>query len=327
MKNDIKRITETTIDAMEEEWLQAVNQMDLDSLKNEILKTIKELKVNVELFKATAEKVKSIGRISVIEQRLELKKDMIYKTFFRLQNLINAYEGQRIRITYVHTDDNGRKEIRLYDNNASDLEVRWSNKKYGRNYQKLTYVMSDTYTKLNNALPEETNEHLQSTAQEVEKRFENNRNHIVYWNLPGRSFAGYRFINKGPINEAFVNFYVNTKPKQDYFNQGTEKNVYTYVMHKRYGAIAADTQNGFLVGDVSTASGIQYAVKGDFASPQGYSAVLKALSHLEENASHHDLRVALQNFRMEALNKTQPLIHEATSRQLKNLLKKLEGKK
>ena len=197
MTNATKKITEITIEELEKGWDKTVEKLKeeqlKDSLKNKILKTIDQLVTNIEIFEKEAKKISPKEGITPQQQRLNLKRDLIYKKFFILQNLINAYEGQQIKLTYVHTDSKGRKEIRLYNNTAGDLIAQAALSKTGKKYHKLTYAMSEHYTKLKNALPEETNEHLQSTAKEVENRYYSNIKHIVFWQIMGQKLMGYRF--------------------------------------------------------------------------------------------------------------------------------------
>jgi hypothetical protein len=98
----------------------------------------------------------------------------------------------------------------LYDNDAEHLMTRSGVSPKGNKYESLSYVMSGHYQVLQNAIPEETNQDLQETAQEVDERQQSNDDRIVYWQIPGRKLSGYKVHNKGAINEAFVNFYINT---------------------------------------------------------------------------------------------------------------------
>ena len=322
ISDKIEQIAETAVDALEQNLHEELQNINLDQLKTEILYTIKKLKIHIELFEAESKKISATETTTALAQKLELKKELIYQTFFKLQNLINQYMGQKIILTYVHVDNNGQREIRLYDNTAENLEVQWGHSKFGKSYQKLGYEMHSHYTLLKNTLPEETNDNLQSTAKLVEERY-NQTKKIVYWKIKGQKWSGYQFTNKGPINEAFVNFYINTKPNVNYFKYSDEKNVMTYVTHPKYGAIAADTQNGFLVGDVAK-NGIQYAVKGTFASPQNFKAVIKALDKLDENISHTNLRKALKNFMKDAKKKAHRLIRATTAESIEKIINELQ---
>jgi hypothetical protein len=42
--------------------------------------------------------------IAATMQKLRLKKDLIYKDFFELQNLMNLFIYQKVLMTYVHVD-------------------------------------------------------------------------------------------------------------------------------------------------------------------------------------------------------------------------------
>lgn len=249
---------------------------------------------------------------------LELKKDLIYKDFFELQNLINNFLGQEIKMTYVHTDDEGRREIRISENNIDHLMVTRGSSYWGE-YAKLTYVVDSGYEKLKNSLPEEDNDTLQDTAREVEYRYEKNKKRVM-WYYPDRpeNWKGYRFTNKGPINEAYVNLYVhNIKLKYS-----MEPNIDTFMLDTSYGAIKADATKGFLLGDI--ANGItQYAVKGAFGSPQGTADVINYFEKMEQsNFTPQSFANFIKHFTYDELHKEyKPQIKEMSKRSIGAVLR------
>ena len=95
-------------------------------------------------------------------------------------------------------------------------------------------------------------------------------------------------------------------------------------MHESYGARRADTLNGFLVGDASKGN-IQYAVKGQYGSPQGYKEVLKLLERIDDTTTHADLKQILKDFRQITQDKARPLIKKASEEALQKVMKKLQN--
>jgi hypothetical protein len=205
-----------------------------------------------------------------------LQKDLIYKDFFELQNLINLFIYQKVLMTYVHVDPiTGQREIRLFDNNISQLEVTEVNN-YGRTYAKLAYDVSERYLQLKNSLSDAENSGLQTTAAEVEARYVKYKGRIL-WQL-NSEWVGYKLYNRGPINEAFTAFYIKEVQLQNELN--TNINQFMTSVDPQ-GVIYADNANGFLIGDVSL-GGLQFAVKGAFGSPQNFATVIKELKKMKE---------------------------------------------
>ena len=83
---------------------------------------IDKLILNIETYEAQVKALSGIDSVVVSIQKLKLKKDLIYKDFFELQNLMNLLVYQKVVMTYVHVDPvNGKREIRLFDNNIDHL--------------------------------------------------------------------------------------------------------------------------------------------------------------------------------------------------------------
>ena len=112
---------------------------------------------------------------------LSHKKDIIYKDFFVIQNMINNFLGQEIIMTYVHIDDEGKREIRISENDIEHLQVagviRYKGAKTGS--VKLSYNVENHYEILKNSLPEEENVRLQIAAQTVEGRWHKYRKKVL----------------------------------------------------------------------------------------------------------------------------------------------------
>jgi hypothetical protein len=77
--------------------------------------------------------------------KMEFLKERIYKVFFEVQNKINAYLGRTIVMTYVHIDEFGRREIRVADNNAEQLE-KMTRTRGTHKFNTLKYNFSKHYT-------------------------------------------------------------------------------------------------------------------------------------------------------------------------------------
>lgn len=103
---------------------------------------------------------------------LKAEIDIIYKDFFEIQNLLNAYINQKIIMTYVDVDGEGNRSIKVSNNNSDILNVEIGNR-YGHDFTKLGYNFVDEqhYSLLKNALPEKDNKTLNETAKEVERRY------------------------------------------------------------------------------------------------------------------------------------------------------------
>jgi hypothetical protein len=67
------------------------------------------------------------------------------------------------------------------------------------------------------------------------------------WELNGEWF-GYKLTNRGPINEAFVDFYIKNVELKHSLNH----NIDIFMRSENpQGVINADNANGFLIGDVT----------------------------------------------------------------------------
>ena len=322
---EANQIAEVTSDELEREWQTYIKTIDFNELKQEIIALVQELRVNVAYFNSQYGKKNISGGLAPeqYKEKLTQKIKLIYDIFFKLQNAINAYERQRVVISYVHKDEHGERKILLFDNTVEALQAQ--NVSYGNyNFSKISYVLPQHFQILKNTLPDETNKHLQETTKIVEQRYREQKQ-VVSWITRGNKVAGYKFTNRGPINEAFAQFFLHTQPGIDYFRHDTERNVQTFVMHDTYGARRADSLNGFLVGDASKGN-IQYAVKGEYGSPQGYSQVLKLLDRINDTTTHDDLRKILQDFRRITEDKARPLIKQASETTLNKIAIQLQQK-
>ena len=254
------------------------NLTDTFEYNNEVFK---ELKLAISKFLNSYKVYESLinwEKLAFIEQDIDLAKticdtrrDAIWQDFLEVQNLFNAYLGQTIKLTQVVDDKNGYKHIFVLENNIEHI----IGKKFGNKYN-LVYDMKFHEEQLKNSLPD-NNKTLAETARNVQKRYNNRKKHIVFWKIDGQWY-GYKLTTRGPINEAFVNFYIHNYE----FNNGKEENIKDYMENKDYGAINADNANGFIIGDVEMGRTL-YAVKGKGASPQKIEDIAKDLQQLAQN--------------------------------------------
>lgn len=312
-----QEIAEDVVSVSHEELAQSIDQELLGN--GSLLPIIKE---KILHFLDTVEKYennpKGIGTIGQQLTRLRNQKEFIYAEFFEIQNLINAFLGQRIVMTYVHVDDEGRREIRISDNDVSHLGITRGTMWNGNPFYKLGYNVESHYQTLKNSLPREDNEALQTTAMEVERRYMEHKKRVL-WYYPN-TWKGYQFRTKGPINEAFVDLYVHNIQLRN----SLEGNIDTFMLGD-YGAIKADATKGFLIGDVSK-DGVQYAVKGIFGSPQGTKDIIKAFRKIvDEDFSVASFHQFLYKYTEEELQKNyKPQITELSQRSVNAILRHIE---
>lgn len=312
-----QEIAEDVISVSHEDLAQSIDQELLGN--SSLLPIIKE---KILHFLDTVEKYennpKGIGTIGQQLTRLRNQKEFIYAEFFEIQNLINAFLGQRIVMTYVHVDDEGRREIRISDNDVSHLGIARGTMWNGNPFYKLGYNVESHYQTLKNGLPREDNEALQATAMEVERRYMEYKKRVL-WYYPN-TWKGYQFRTKGPINEAFVDLYVHNIQLRN----SLEGNIDTFMLGD-HGAIKADATKGFLIGDVSK-DGVQYAVKGIFGSPQGTKDIIKAFRKIvDEDFSVASFHQFLYKYTEEELQKNyKPQIAELSQRSVNAILRHIE---
>lgn len=276
---------------------------------------IESLIINMEIYQNQV-KLLPEKTLSTTVQKLQLKKDLIYKDFFELQNLINLFIYQKVLMTYIHVDPvTGQREIRLFDNDISHLEATEISN-YGRSYVKLGYDVSERYQQLKNSLSDFENEGLQLTAAEVEARYVKYKGRIL-WQLDNK-WVGYKLYNRGPINEAFTAFYI----KEVQLNNGLNENINQFMTSEDpQGVIYADNANGFLIGDISL-GGLQFAVKGAFGSPQNFTTIINWLKKIkEQNFSFASLQEFIERFKYAEQEKAIQLVKPMTKRSIEAMVR------
>lgn len=251
-----------------------------------------------------------------IELQIIAKKYFVknfFSKFVELQNLLNKINNQKVLITYVHVDEQGKREIRIADNTINNIVTRTGTKQWtGATYAKTEYLMKSHYNILRNSLSEDENKGLQETAQEVSRRQERDRKHRVFWQHKDQWY-GYRIFNKGPINEAFASFFIeNIKLQGD-----LESRIHTFMLSKSpQGVVWADNANGFFMGDLHK-GGLQFAVKGKGGSIQGTKRVIEALKKLQaENFSFDAYQSFVDIFTRIEQEKATPLVAQMSKKSI-----------
>lgn len=318
---DIEQMSEEfssiTLEDVNQAFYQEIDEFsqDINFQMNRIKYLINSLIVNMELYQSQV-KMLPEKTIAATMQKLQLKKDLIYKDFFELQNLINLFIYQKVIMTYVHVDPiTGQRELRIFDNDISQLEVKTINN-YGRSYAKLGYDIAERYQQLKNSLSDQENSGLQATAAEVEARYIKYKGRIL-WKI-NNEWVGYKLYNRGPINEAFTAFYL----KEIQLNNSLGNNIHQFMTSvDPQGVIYADNANGFLIGDISL-GGLQFAVKGAYGSPQNFTTIINWLKKIrDQNFSFESFQEFIQRFKEIEQEKATKLVKPLTKRSIDSMIR------
>lgn len=320
MDQDIIQFSEETssilLKDVDEAFHQEIDEFsqNIDFQMSQIKNLIDRLIINLEIYQSSIKNI-SMGAI----QKLEMRKKLIYEDFFTLQNLINLFIYQKIIMTYVQVDPiTGERSIKIFNNDISQLQAQLVNN-YGRSYAKLSYEINDHYYNLKNSLSIEENKGLQNTAAEVDARYAKYKGRIL-WKI-NNEWVGYKLYNRGPINEAFVAFYLH----EIQLKNSLTNNIHQFMTSiDPQGVIQADNANGFLIGDISI-GGLQFAVKGKYGSPQGFSEIIKWLKKIkEENFSVNSFQNFIQRFKEYEQEKSTKLVKPLTKRSISSMVRRHE---
>lgn len=293
----------------------AINSMDIESEKD-FKNDIDQLIDLFEPFESQNKLLKSLPyqNPAAVKYDLQKKKISIYEKFFQFQNKVNKLLDQTVTMTYVHIDENGQREIRLFDNTIDKINIEYI-QRYKYEYYKLGYEVNSGYKKLSDSIKYNDTQ-LQAAATEITRRYHTYKKRVL-WFYPN-SWKGYTMNSMGPINEAFVNNYIH----EIKLGNSLEQNIDTFMLGD-YGAIKADATKGFLIGDVSK-DGIQYAVKGEYGSPQGFTEIIKDLRNWKNLSTKDTLKRLVQKYFIDELNKDyKPQIKEMTAQTIKNTAEKM----
>lgn len=314
--------TETTIqDVIDSFYSEADTQLSPSMLSDslEIKQLIEKIIVNAEKFQSKAKLLSSVGqneKIAATYQKIELEKEMIYNDFFKLQNLMNAFLGQKIIVTYVSKDEiTGERTIQLINNDIAHIEPQLVTRPWGSSYVTAVYQIQDQYQELKNSLSDKENQGLKITANEVEARYEKYRRRIL-WKI-NNEWYGYRLTNRGPINEAYVAFYIH----EIQLNNSLNQNIHNFMTSSAYGVIQADNANGFFIGDTSI-GGLQFAVKGAHGGPQKWTKIVADLKKIkEQNYSQASFNNFITSFKELEKEKATSLVKPMTQRQISAMVR------
>lgn len=234
----------------------------------------------------------------------------ILQKIINIQNNLNFYINQQLILTAVIKNDKGEREIFIGNNSISHLNksLEYSMKKISDQCKRL---------QVSNEFEQHELQLLQSTANEVEDRESNkDYNHWVMWKIHNK-WQVIRMFNKGPIDEAFTAFYIHEYKLPgsiENFHTNNEIPINAFIMHKKYGALKADTAPGTILGDVQLSGNnqLQFMVKGSSSHLQGFSEVLAQLKLLiEQNLTPEELInkfLLWAQFRQEDEVQVKPLI-------------------
>lgn len=311
-----KQATDETVAIKMEEQIKIGLEQNLAPIRSQLESAITSLINQYEIYSQNSQKYK---KMLGARQNLELLRDMVYTRFFKVQNLINEILGQKIVMTYVHIGEDGTRQIFISENTIEHLQPS----KLKNGAIKLSYLIDQSMEKLQSSLSDKDSSRLEDTAREVTRRYNTFRydrgTHLVLWNVG--EWRGVKLYTMGPINEAYVNLQLNGS---GLFTDDLENNIDMFMLGK-YGAIQADATRGFAIGDVSH-NGVQYAVKGEFASPQGFKEVIKQLRILKDaNFSNDAFYNFLKRYTVDELQKKyKPQIKALTASDMKKVSTQLE---
>lgn len=295
------------------EQIKIIQYPSLMSIKQDII----DFMENAKTYLKEVNIAKRSGNVETLKRFI----DILYGKFFQIQNKLNAYLGQKIVLTYVHINSDGSREIRVSENDTSHLIAGKYSTPWGQEFVRYSYEVNDHYQLLKNSLPEKDNEGLNETAAEVSARRKNNKSHIVFWERKNkqRKYVGYKLGTEGPINEAFVNFYVHDVKFKKSLN--IEQRVGRFMLDSQFGAIKADNTKGYFIGDVAR-DGIQYAVKGAWGGPQGIAQIIKEFEKLiKANFSLESFYAFVDKYTTQELEKNYtPHAKKVTEQEIEKLI-------
>ena len=317
MADEIERISENYSEVLlkdiQEEFHKEIDEFSINLNHNmsRIRFLIDSVINGVQMYEMMTKGINKSSSFDEQIYKLELKRDLIYKDFFELQNLINAFIYQKVIMTFVSVDpQTGRRELRIFDNNVEQVQTQVVNN-HNRSYTKLSYDVAEHYRILKNSLPDELNENLQNVAADVTERYVKYKGRIM-WQV-NNNWIGYKLSNRGPINEAFTDFYLK---------EVTDVDINSFMISfDPRGVIQADNANGYLIGDVSI-GGLQFAVKGEYGGPQNFAVIVSWLKKIkEDNFSQRSLQEFINRFKEVEDEKATKLVKPMTKRSISAMLR------
>lgn len=253
----------------------------------------------------------------------------IMEKFLKFQNLANQLLEQKIQMIFIDVNSKGKTTIYKIDNTLEHLSYDSTTNK-GRYSVKRKVLKNATIIEKNSKYQDA----LDSTFKEVYRRFNIGKKHkndflkkeknkdkknkkglgssYILWKTSNDTWDGAYLNNIGSLGEAYFAFFINNFQ----IRGNIEKRVETFIIHKNYGAIKADSASGFLKGDIIK-NNINYGIKMLNASALGFEEVLKRLqnTNLLNKNSNESFKKVFKKLKLD-LNK----------KSSQNMVKYLNGK-
>ena len=277
---------------------------EIKTLYEQIIESRDEIERSKSIFNSNYEKLLNLDketkeydyfRKNILYPQKEEWYNKIMEDFLKFQNLTNELLGQKVQMIFIDVNGEGNTKIYEIDNTLEHLTFDPSSESGIGRYITKGKILKDAImvTKKNNQLQNA----LDTTFKEVYRRFNIAKKHkndflkeekrkkdikdnkgygysYVLWKTPENTWDGAYLNNIGSLGEAYYAFFIN-----NFLIRGNiEKRVATFITHEKYGAIRADSESGFLKGDVVKGN-IQYGVKMLSATALGFEKVLKNLKN------------------------------------------------
>ena len=250
----------------------------------------------------------------------------------QLQDDVNLLLGQTIKMIYIyHDQDTKSLKIYQFDNSINEWGSSGKIKKLDvllkQNFQEMTDDNIKRKENLDWAYTTTYNRYVLASGFRKIK----GASAFMLWRISNQ-WIGYLVPNTGPLKESYFNFFINDydfeQERKDNVERVNEVAINTFMLHKDYGTIKADTASGFLQGDVNK-NKIQYAVKSEGASAMGYAKIINSYaSDIYQYAINRDIN-AIQELKKNLSEEGHELItkqhlESRMNQTLETILKDLE---
>lgn len=306
---------ENIISAIEPSLRPSVEQVKLKAqsliqyatvLQNKYLETTME-KI------AAANASNEIAILNFSKKYLQSEADYLklMEKVFDFQNIVNAFLGQQIIMTFVYVSPkSGQVTLYKMNNSINELTVNRTSSSRGGyltgRLSTLKKIKQSGAVLTNSSYTEKKG--LDNTFQEVWQRYRISKSHIkmggaayILWKID--EWDGVWISGAGPLGEAYLAFFLN----KYVFSNNLEPDVKTFMLNKSYGAINADNTSGFLSGDVEFGS-TQFGVKMRGAQPLSY---LEIIQYAQEILNASDLTQYLQQLKQKLKQEgSQNMVHK-----------------
>lgn len=132
MSSDFTKEAEEILDYCSNHIIETSHEELVSSLSNDLIgnkNLLPLIRHKVKIFLKKAKQYKTMkskedrSNTTTIIKNLTFQKDQLYKIFFEIQNLINAFIGQKVVMTYVHHIEGEKWEVRVFDNDIKHMEI------------------------------------------------------------------------------------------------------------------------------------------------------------------------------------------------------------